>query len=231
MMGFFLSNLPVQHLTVQFSSQIWVQGLSLQEIYATQFCGFALLLCGESFKAWSITYAVSEILEVYIWVQAATSGIGTADYSVEHSNWVLSTNSVLSPVILMLLFDLQLEWVLWIICRLSLFLTDPTRAECRWISIITAAGMQIQVYYQPQLRESRWRSISILTAAGILRDKVNQEALSSSSIYTPSWAVKLHCFLALLLQLNVCVCLHCCSCACSHMYPLSCVILFYFEIV
>jgi hypothetical protein len=31
--------------------------------------------------------------------------------------------------------------------------------------------MQIQVYYQPQLRESRWRSISILTAAGILRDK------------------------------------------------------------
>lgn len=97
----------------------------------------------------------------------------------------------------MLLFDLQLEWVLWIICRLSLFLTDPTRAECRWISIITAAGMQIQVYYQPQLRESRWRSISILTAAGILRDKVNREALSSSSIYTPSWAVKLHCFLAL----------------------------------
>jgi hypothetical protein len=75
MMGFFLSDLPVQHLTVQFSSQIWVQGLSLQEIYATQFLWvcFALLLCGESFKAWSITYAVSEILEVYIWVQAATS--------------------------------------------------------------------------------------------------------------------------------------------------------------
>jgi hypothetical protein len=61
-----------------------------------------------------------------------------------------------------------------------------------------------------------------------LRDKVNQEALSSSSIYTPSWAVKLHCFLALLLQLNVCVCLHCCSCACSHMYPLSCVIFMFF---
>jgi len=50
----------------------------------------------------------------------------------------------------------------------------------------TAAGMQMEVYYHPYLQESRWRSISILTAAGILRDKINQEALSSSSIYIPS---------------------------------------------
>jgi hypothetical protein len=34
-----------------------------------------------------------------------------------------------------------------------------------------AAGMQMEVYLSPYLQESRWRSISILTATGILRDK------------------------------------------------------------
>jgi hypothetical protein len=36
---------------------------------------------------------------------------------------------------------------------------------------VTAVGMQMEVYYHPCLWESGWRSISILTAAGILRDK------------------------------------------------------------
>jgi hypothetical protein len=50
----------------------------------------------------------------------------------------------------------------------------------------TAVGMQMEDYYHPYLWESRWKSISILTAGGILRDKVNRKALSSSSTYTPS---------------------------------------------